>query len=214
MPIFSDTFTDTGGTCVINHTPTTGASWYTLFQASAVLVINSAGELLINAAANNQGHTVGAANSPTVNDFEIGFTFANTYGGTFVVRQRLLARLTDISNYYSAEFISTASADNDSNIYKKVAGVRTQLASVDTGLAASNIMLFRVTDENKVLYKNGACIISTNDNAITNLGLVGIGHGRIDGNDGGRSAPGWRVDDFVVQELDTISNFSAQANVY
>lgn len=214
MPIFSDGFTDTTGTCAENHAPdATGASWYTLFQASAQLIVTS-NELAINSNAAGTGHTIGAANGPVVNDFEIGVTISNVDTGTASRRSGMLGRLTSIGDYYKAEFLPTGHASNDCTIFKKVGGTKTSIATVDTGLAASDIITFRITNENKVLYKAGACIISTNDNALTGLGLVAFASGRIDANDSSNAGNAYRYDNFTVNEIDTITTYPRQSNIY
>ena len=67
----------------------------------------------------------------------------------------LLARMLDVSNYYSAGGYQAANTA-DVRIFKTVAGVKTQLASGDRGNVAGDVFKFEVRDATKKLFVNGA----------------------------------------------------------
>jgi hypothetical protein len=119
------------------------------------------------------------------------------------------SRMSDADNGYYAEWYPTADAsDNDTNLYKVVAGTRTQLATVDTGLANGDVFKLQMRDASKKLFKNGVQLLSSSDNTHTSAGEAGISAGKYNANAVGNMNSTWRFDDYGVIEADT-SNFYA-----
>ncbi len=87
----------------------------------------------------------------------------------------LIARFTDTSNYYGAGTYGPGSSA-DLKIFKKVAGVVTELAtSGDDDTTNGDAFKFEIKDATKKLFREATEKLSTTDNALTFAGRTGMG---------------------------------------
>jgi hypothetical protein len=189
MAFLEDTFTDTNGTLLENHTPEVGGAW-------SDLGLNFTGgsnrghvEIQDNVATRRSNVHRNAAVPPTAEyvvsaDFTIPSSM--NFGSTSTYWW-LAARLTDTGTgtpdgYFAGGDGALAASERYWSIYKRVGGVTTMLAT--QGLSAPPVtgatisVEFTCTDAEKVLRVNGSVVATTTDNEITQVGRVGIAVGQ------------------------------------
>jgi len=180
MPLINDTFTEAADTNLVNHVPDTGTGWTEEENTTTAIqkVIAASDIVRADAAKNSQRHIYSAQPNPSTVEYDIAATLkaVNTGSGGSDDSWFFVARFTDTSNFYSAGTYGGAAAA-DKKIFKEVAGVITELASGDNGLAANDTLEFRVRDATKKLFHNGVEVLSTTDNALTSAGRAGFGLG-------------------------------------
>jgi len=182
-----------------SHVPdTTGTSWveeeitgirfYQVYSASNNIGSNSgeASQRVIDTVRPN----------PTSPEYDVYFTCA-TLPNDSTSPYWLIGRFTNITNMYGAGTYRSNAA-NDKQLYKKVAGVSTQLAQTDTGLSTGDIFKFQIKDATKKLFKGVTEQLSSTDNTLTSVGRAGIALGNVFGS-GGKNAAG-RFDNFKVDQ--------------
>jgi hypothetical protein len=136
--------------------------------------------------------------NPTGAEYDVQMTLA-TVSTVATSPIFLVARLTDASNYYSAGTYRSADAA-DKKIFKTVAGVITELASGDSGIANGDVLLFQVRNVTKKFFKGGVEQLSTTDNVLTSPGRVGYGMGSAWAVSGDIGAE-WQLDNFSFTEV-------------
>lgn len=203
--IVSDQFTEASDTLLTAHVPnTTGTGWVevAINGTSHLQVKGSTDELGVDAAGTNQGQFCKSQPAPAVVDYDVELKI-NAVDTTSNSRPwRIHGRQTDGDNGFYIEFATLAHANNDTSLFKIVAGTRTSLASVDTGLANADVIKLELRDATKKVYKNAVEILSTTDNTFAGPGDAGISSGKPTLNYVGSAASGvWRFDNYVVTEV-------------
>ena len=202
--IFSDAFTEASNTDIVSHTPTTLGTGWTREKASATAVAQAraADYLEANLQDTSNGMTYSAQPDPTNSDIQGQFTFTLLLTGSNSAPIALFARFADTSNYYTVQILGAAHAQNDTKIYKRVAGAWTQLAAVDTGWSIADVLKFEVIGTSLKVYKNGAEILAATDSAISAAGKTGFAWGQEAGGNGSHVFTDWQLDDYTVTEVD------------
>ena len=173
--VFSDTFTDTNGTNLDDHTPDTGTGW-TEEERTGVRSLEcfgnnceaEAGEL-------NDRATYSAQPDPTVADYDVEFDYKTVSIGA-EAPYHLFARLTDLSNFYLATFYGSDATD-DYKLNKKVAASFTELASLNETISDGDTLKLEIKDANKKVFNGVTEKLTSTDNALTSAGKAGISHG-------------------------------------
>jgi hypothetical protein len=178
MAVFlSDTFTDSDGTWLQNHTPETGGAWAKRAGGSIGTIQSNKAES--NASWYTNDATPGGAEYTITADLHSP-TDNNEY---FYI----LGRFQDTSNFYMAEYISSTST---MKLHKKVSGVTTQLDALaeawGTSSAEAKLELFTAT---KKFYKDSVEKLTTADDSLTDAGEAGF----INGDD-------FTVDNFAADD--------------
>lgn len=160
MAVFlNDTFTDTDGVELPNHTPDTGGTWIRQSgSGQATIQANRCrGSSFQRRYSNNA--------PPGAAEYDWQANIYGAGGATY-----LLARFQDMNNHYLARWGGT-----NYEIWKRVAGVWTQLTT-DAGPAPTDgdLHLFEVRNATKKLYIAGVERTSTTDDELTPAGNVGI----------------------------------------
>lgn len=198
--IFHDTFTEASDGPLASHTPgPVGTSWtasvappegfirITAFddfvQPSEVAV--TAGLALMIADPGPPGVNVTAE-----------FTFHNSPPGESGSGCALVLGYVDNDNYYIGGTMTSATS-TDKRVYKRVAGVNTQLATADSGIATGDTLSFTRSGTNLILRHNGTTVINVSDGSLVAAGKCGFIMGGIMGG-GGMVNRNWRIDNFLV----------------
>jgi hypothetical protein len=159
MTVFvSDTFTDTNGTLLEDHTPEVGGAW----------VKRSSGSVKVN---NNQIEGVFGLGYYTNAAVPGGAGYDITYNWeSFSSQIGVVARFLDMSNFYRARYYS-----GEYDLKKVVSGSWSLLdltAEAAPGFPAA--CKFEILDATKKFYVGGAEKITTADNTLTAAGVVGV----------------------------------------
>lgn len=184
--VHHDTFTEASDTAITSHTPETGSGYTIQFRTDAGIdpgvwsATDQASPALTFNAASSTALLITAGTSLSSAEYTISTQLGGTISGSSTIKAVwVLARFADTSNYYAAGIYPPANA-TDKRIIKNVGGIKTELASADTGTVSGDTFDFIVTDASKELQRNGASIpLSTSDNAITAAGLAGFGWGAV-----------------------------------
>lgn len=203
--IVNDTFTEASGTPNLTaHTPDTGTSWTQLLQVNAVTIVVDSTNDRITGSTNtaSSGQLCKVAPDPSSSSIDVQYTIKAVDGGTATRPWGPHARISDASatNYYRIRHLPTGNASADTELMKMVGTTKTSLGTVDTGIAANDVMVFHLTDAAKSLDKNGAQILTSSDNTIAGPGSVGWSVGQVKGGDTGNCSSVWAADDFSVTE--------------
>lgn len=203
--IVEDSFTVGADTDLTAHTPDIGSAWVQLLiTGTAVWRAFAAGNTAgASASAASNGQALKSQPDPPIAEYEVSFTLATIDTGSANRPIRLLGRISDdsMTSYYGVRILPTAQALDDVELYKVVSGVKTSLGSVDTGIAANDIITLRLRNSLKEVLKNGVTILSSADNAITGAGRAGIAAGFISAADIGNINTSWRIDTYRVQTI-------------
>src|SRR3990172_2791168 len=176
MAIFSDTFTDTSGVLLQNHTPTEGTSWSILWQSAS-------GEDF--AISSNR-----AVESGTISDGVI-YTCDGTYPSANYSIQCtqvnistdtddplfLMVRIQDVDNFYAVRLYDSDTLLNLCSLYKKVSGTWTRLGSYFNTPANGTTIKLEIIGSTLKFYAGGVELASATDTDISNGGKAGFGAG-------------------------------------
>lgn len=189
---FNDTFTDTDGTNLTEHTPEIGTGWAYGEQRGSVI-------------ANITGNNVGPAPSDSFNagfiilagedvpsaNYNVSITAVNLDSGDDMTT--LVARWQDTNNYYAW---MTAS-NQDRGITKVYSGVATQINTSGCSIPSDgSVLTLSVYDSTISVYDDGILVCSATDSSISSAGKGGFGHGATIADTGG---------DFSQQESDNFN---------
>jgi hypothetical protein len=196
--IHNDTFTVGVNTALTSHTPTPTGTGYTEESDPSSLnftVLAASGRTELDANGSNTHILISSQPNPTIPEYDIELTTVRAATVNSGRSLSIVARYADTDNLYGG-FTRPASAA-DKKIYKKVAGVVTELASGDSDIADDDTYKFEIRDATKKLFHKGSEILSTTDNAITAAGKVGwtMGNIFVGGND---PNSGWAIDNYKV----------------
>lgn len=175
MAIFSDTFTVDADTTLASHTPDEGTGWTLLWQdgANPAFSASATDDVCKATSQNNSGVIYSACGVYPSADYEVEFKLLDY--NTFNTRPFfVLTRLQDPSNFYATKLVNAAAS---SKLYKKVAGVFTQIGADFTGPAASSICKLEVIGTTLKFYDDGVVVASATDSDISAAGKAGIGNG-------------------------------------
>jgi hypothetical protein len=204
MATREDTFTEEATVNLEDHTPTgspAGTGWTLAEQTGTrflrILLTNdfvkaNSGEL-------NDRYLATMQPNPSVDEYDVEAQLLDidTNGAKPFF---LLARYTDTNNYYSGGLYDA----NDAQIYKKVSGTVTNIASEAATWLDNDVIKFEIRDATKKVFENAVEVASTTDNALTASGQVGMGVGNA-----------WVASDDIssVWEIDNFSYTEAAAAV-
>ena len=193
--VFSDSFTEASNTLLNLHTPNVGTSWsLALSTGGATYTVNPTGMLQPTTTLLNVGCLYLANNASPSAAVEVGVTVPAVVSGTNVVG--LVFRYVDANNFYLLTISSTAS---NTVLWKKVAGVWSNLAASINNVNATNTVKVRAVGSNIVVYVADIPVITRVDTSISGAGLCGISAGTIGQNATDDVANTWRLDTFYVQ---------------
>jgi hypothetical protein len=202
MPnLVTDPFTEGGsGTIALTtHTATTGQGWTENQRTGALgFLVDRSTDVCVWAGAEANVSVIYTVNAdPATAEYDITATISTVTGGD-AQPLLLIARYTDTNNMYGAGIYRTEQTPG-LKIWKKVAGVVTELASGDTAVVATDVFKFEIRNAAKKLYKNSVEVLTTADNALTSIGRGGMGGGQVfvAGDDLGA----WRVTQFLLDEI-------------
>lgn len=207
-PIFSDTFTGTSGTDLINHTPDTGTSW----AEAEDTCTGSNWEITSNKARVAVGGSdcrILETATPASTTADMAADFAFIQGPTDALGAEdalgLLIRYADTSNYYACAIFGDTSSPYATSIFKRVSGTSTTLISGTTAYVANDIIRCEAIGTSIKMYRNGAEILSTTDSGLSAAGKGGVFEGNAQtATDDVRNV--WHIDDFHVYEITTAGN--------
>jgi hypothetical protein len=160
----SDTFTDSNGTLLQNHTPETGGSWQVRAGSG-----DNANTIQSNECAGTGGFWYTNAATPGNVEYTTTGDFTTPTDAAFEYFY-LFARFIDASNFYFAYYYS-----GDLNLYKKVSGSNTQLDTLSEAWGTSSAEAkLEILDATKKFYKDSVEKLTSADNAITAAGNAGF----------------------------------------
>jgi hypothetical protein len=195
--IFSDTFTVAADTELTLRAPDVGTAWVKVGSVNLSAIATTDNVASPSGSVNTAAHYLSSPD-PTSAEYDVGFTFSTIGSGT-VRPVYAFARYVDANNYYVAGTY-VGGAANDKRIFKKVAGVVTELAAADTNTTAGDIYRFECRNTAKRLLRNGTQVLTSNDDAITAIGSAGFGMGNAwSAADGPLSSH--RLDNYLVDEV-------------
>ncbi len=219
--IVSDAFVEGSNTTLDNHTPGTGSQWLevVILGTTELQVEASTDWLRSSGSATGNGQFCRSQPSPSTVDYDVELEVIGVDTGSSTRVWRIHGRATDGDNTYMVELLPTGHTDNDVTLFKIVGGTKTQLATVDTGLAANDVIKLELRDAAKKVYKDGAEILSSADNALTSAGDAGVSCGKYStATNGNTNSSVWAFDNYVVTEVDASSEedttFTAAASFF
>lgn len=186
----TDSFTDTDGTALEDHTGELGATWMEVEEVPAGGVISSAGRVRPNTTATNW---YSASGSPAGAEYDIAADIhvASSMESAMGVDGRIAL---GFNTRYFFDHYSTA---NNWRFFKVVTGSFTDLGAFSQTLTVSNTyaIVLEVRDAAKKGYVGGVERISSADNAITAAGVAGLHpYGS------GSNATGLHLDNFAASD--------------
>src|SRR3990167_6422241 len=137
MPVFSDTFTDTDGVQLQNHTPDTGTGWTRLWSDDANLDFVISGNLANPETNVNSGVIYTADATYPSADYDITLTLVQ-FSNAATHALYMLVRVQDQENMYAVRLFHSDQGAI-SSLYKKVTGTWTALGSLFTGPANGSV---------------------------------------------------------------------------
>lgn len=203
MATVGDTFTEVTSNADLDaHTPTganAGTSWVKIEQTGAHrLQANASLDLCLTSSSEVDDRYLATIRpSPTSTSYTTTMTRTLLDASTNVRPVFVIGYLSDLNNYYSmGGYHSGAAAD--AKIYKKVAGVVTNIASGDTEWANGDTLAGEFAPGSQKLLKNGSTVISATDTDLSGPGQTGLGIGNawVSTDDIGVD----RLDDFAYVE--------------
>lgn len=204
MAVVSDTFTEASDTDLTSHTPDTGSAWVqvAILGTTKLRVIAATDVLGAAGSATGNGELCKSQPSPSGADYDAALRVTAVDTGSASRFWRIHGRMTDGDNSYFVELAPTGHANNDVTLYKIVSGTKTSLATVDTGLAANDIITLSMSGTTIRVLKNGAQILSVTDSALSAAGDAGISAGKYNANIGTANinSSSWAFDDYSVTE--------------
>lgn len=203
MATVADTFVESSTVDLDAHTPTgsnAGTSWVEIEQSSTqrMQVDAALDQVVASAVGSTQRHLCTIRPSPTQTSYDTTVTLVAIESGSNIRPAGILGYLTDASNWYAAGAYRAAAAA-DAQLYKKVAGTVTNLASGDTGWVANDILMLSLAPNSQILKKNGTTVISSADTALSSAGQTGLfmGNALAAGDSMGSV---WQLDNFQYVE--------------
>lgn len=212
--MFKDTFTDTNGTLIQNHTPDIGTSWsYTHFEPGGpptVIEIQS-NKMVASSGDGNLAWAVGNGNLTTHNQyctFTISDISSGLGGESTEIWLRGTLSGTVILNGYGIEFDDPGGSSSISMLLIKTdnIGVKTNLSSsIDVGLSDLDVE-FILYESTIIVVINGLLVINVTDSDNTGIGSPIIEY---DGVVAGFETGG-KIDNFIISEAELIPEFESE----
>ena len=202
MPqVILDTFTEGPNNTLITHVPDVGTSWAEVENTSATFLemLQTADQVHPDAVGANGTRIIAIVDpGPGVVSCTVEATLGNSPPGSSFATCGfgLIIGYTDNNNYYIAGVFPGASGA-DKKIYKKVAGVTTELASGDNGTLNGDIITFSRIGTQLILAHNGSTLLNVTDGSLVSAGKCGMAFGTILGGNGGPH-DSWRITLFEV----------------
>ena len=192
--VFSDAFTEASTKLLNLHTPNVGTSW-TLAQntGGATYSVYNNGRVGPTTTLVNVGCLYLANNIAPSDAVEVAITAPVISSGANVVG--FVFRYVDSNNFYLYT-ISGSSAN--CVLYKKVAGVWTNLGGSNIGLTTGGTARVRAVGTNIIVTFNDVITKITTDSSITAAGLCGLSAGTIGQNTTDDVSNAWQLDNFTV----------------
>lgn len=165
MAVFvNDTFTDTNGVLLQNHTGETGATWTEhpdVAGVDATIQSNKASSL------SNSGSAYYASGAPATAEYDVELTTGALSSPTMGMgpQGRLLA--TPYTGYL-------AWASGASSLYKHVAGAFTEIGSYAGAVPSGTVIKLQIRDATKKVFLDGVERISSTNNDVTGAGKAGL----------------------------------------
>ncbi len=198
-PTFID-FTSLTQSAITSHSPDTGSSWTRVYMtASTDAQVMPAGYLVAGTNANGVGEAYTAQPASTGAEYNVSYRILSVDANNSLDPIGIIARWTDSNDFYYAKIDPPGynGAVDTLSIWKRVAGVNTELASSPYQVKAGDVIAFQVKNASKSLFVNGVPQISTSDNSLTAIGQRGISLGNLLGIGGtGNLSTGWNIDSF------------------
>ena len=209
---FLDNFTElTTDTALPAHAPDTdvpAAGWaVTQINTTVDLVAAQATDTAQASADDIAGSTngiYGVTGTLSDADYDVEVTVKAAQTGSGDDHAGIAGRYTDGDNFYGVLFFQTGSA-NRINLFKKVAGVLTSLATdTTTVLVADDVVKLEMRGVTLKVYVNGVEKLSVTDSGLASAGkaLLGLGYffnGTITGiSSSGDIVVAWQFDAFTV----------------
>jgi hypothetical protein len=192
--VFSDTFTEASTTLLNLHTPNVGTNWsLALSTGGATYSVFNNGTVRPTTSLLNVGCLYLANNVAPAAAVDVSITASTVVTGANVVG--LVFRYVDSNNYY---LLTLSNTQANCILYKKVAGVWTNLGTTSIGMAAGAVWRVRAVGTNIVVYAGSTIVKITSDSGITAAGLCGLSAGTIGQNATDDVANGWQLDNFSV----------------
>lgn len=202
--IFKDLFTEASvDTALASHTPDTGTSWTETINnttSSVVQAIAATDRCKVSVTQGSREiiHSADVSYATNEYDIEVKQPVVDAVGTDDPFH--LLGRMTATNNHYGLAIRRSAANTATYEIFKKVAGTVTSLASSTVALANDDDSKFEIRDAAKKGFNNSSEIVSTTDNVLTATGKAGLGYGDV--YIGGHDVEGaWELDDFRVTEV-------------
>jgi hypothetical protein len=193
--VFQDSFTEASSKLLNLHTPNVGTSWsLALSTGGATYTVNNAGALQPTTTLANVGCLYLANNASPSAAVEVGVTVPTVVSATNVVG--VVFRYIDSNNFYLVTISSNA---GNVVLWRKVAGVWSNLASSINNVNAGNTVKVRAVGSNIVVYVADLPVITRVDTSISAAGLCGVSAGTIGQNATDDVSNAWRLDNFYVQ---------------
>ena len=192
--VFSDTFTEASTTLLNLHTPNVGTNWsLALSTGGATYSVFNNGTVRPTTTLANVGCLYLANNVAPAAAVEVSITASTVLTGSNVVG--LVFRYVNASNFY---LLTLSSTPANCILYKKVAGVWTNLGATSISMAIGAVWRVRAVGSNIVVYANDVIVKITSDTGITAAGLCGLSAGTIGQNATDDVSNGWQLDNFSV----------------
>ena len=193
--VFSDTFTAASTVLLNAHTPTVGTSWSLALSTGGATytVLAGAGYVRPTTTLSNVGCLYLANNVAPAAAVQVSITAPTVVSGANTVG--LVFRYVDSNNYY---LLTLSSTQSNCILYKKVAGIWTNLGTTSIGMAAGAVWRVRAVGSNIVVYANNVIVKITSDTGISAAGLCGLSAGTIGQNATDDTANTWQLDNFSV----------------
>jgi len=145
MAEFEDTFADTTGTLLVNHTPDTGTGWTEEFNDTGQTWQVRVNTAKFQTGANNLGAVVSAQPDPTVVEYDVEATVVtndSSLDDTFGLMARMGATAQD-DNYNTR---GSGNATTKIEIRKVVSGSVTVLNTTSAGYVDAKVYKFQIRD--------------------------------------------------------------------
>lgn len=206
--LFWDSFTESTETPLTSHAPDVGSGWVNVYNTTGgewvVDAQLSAARLSVDA--NSTGIATCIDPSPTSNEYDISFTLVRGEGqaesGTKPVG--VFFRRSNDQNMYLLQILPNAHAQNSEQLFVRLNGTWTQLASVDTPETIPVTYDIVVRDAAKQVYKASSLLLATTNNSVEAAGTIGITNGNYNPA-GGHARKNYAFGEFAVSLLGAIS---------
>src|SRR3989304_2323772 len=207
MGIRADDFTEASTVSPTAHTPTganAGTGWTleaTVNIGALVAQVDGADDAAkASGDRADSGMYLSLQPNPTVDQYDVQFTITAIDSSSANHTVGLIGRgdAGSRDNLYEFNIGGTGSFE----LWKRVAGVSTQLASFAGTLNVNDVFKLEIRTATKKGYENGVERVSSADNAITQVGRAGLCIGEI-AEVGNNTRTLWRLDGFSYTEFIT-----------